>query len=144
FGIEYVVCSETPGSTFCAASRAGIPSILAESGGQGIWTPADVGRLTGGVQRLMRHLGMTDGAPPPPRPSTLLEQFLWLRSEQDGFWYPGAPVDAAVTTGQTLGRITDAEGRVLQSAVSPATGRVLFIVSSLAINRGDPLLAVGA
>ncbi|MDE3136326.1 MAG: succinylglutamate desuccinylase/aspartoacylase family protein, partial [Acidobacteriota bacterium] len=36
FGIHFLVCSETPGSTFCAASRAGIPSILAESGGQGI------------------------------------------------------------------------------------------------------------
>ncbi|MHB8638511.1 MAG: M14 family metallopeptidase, partial [Candidatus Acidiferrales bacterium] len=38
FGIHFLVSSETPGSTFCAASRAGIPSILAESGGQGIWT----------------------------------------------------------------------------------------------------------
>jgi hypothetical protein len=33
---------------------------------------------------------------------------------------------------------------VLQQAISPADGRVLFIVSSLAINDTDPLLAVGA
>jgi predicted deacylase len=49
-----------------------------------------------------------------------------------------------VRKGQNLGSVTDVEGHVLQTAVSPADGRVLFIVSSLAINRGDPLLAVGA
>jgi hypothetical protein len=38
----------------------------------------------------------------------------------------------------------DYEGHVLQRAISPADGRVLFIVTSLAINNTDPLLAVGA
>ena len=144
FGIHYLVCSETPGSTFCAAARAGIPSILAESGGQGIWTPDDVGRLTRGLDRVMRHIEMTSGDEPEPVTFALLEQFLWLRSDHDGFWYPGVPVGDAVRHGQDLGCIKNAEGHVLQRALSPADGRVLFIVSSLAINRTDPLLAVGA
>lgn len=144
FGIEYLVCSETPGSTFCAASRAGIPSILAESGGQGIWTPADVGLLTDGLNRLMRHFTLIPGAPPERVACTLLEQFLWLRSDHDGFWYPAVPVGEVVKRGQDLGCVKDVEGHVLQTASSPADGRVLFIVSSLAINRTDPLLAVGA
>lgn len=144
FGIHYLVCSETPGSTFCAASRAGIPAILAESGGQGIWTPDDVARHTDGLNRLLRHLEMIHGAPPEPVPFTLLEQFLWLRSEHEGFWYPSVAVAEAVKAGQELGRVMDCEGRVLQSATSPADGRVLFIVTSLAINATDPLLAVGA
>jgi hypothetical protein len=144
FGIQYLVCSETPGSTFCAASRAGIPSILAESGGQGIWTRDDVGLLTNGLDRLMRHLEMIPGGAPERAPFTLLDQFLWLRSDHGGFWYPSARVGEAVRKGQELGCIKDVEGRVLQTATSPADGRILFIVSSLAINRTDPLLAVGA
>jgi predicted deacylase len=144
FGIHYLVSSETPGSTFSAASRAKIPAILAESGGQGIWTPEDVGLLTNGLTRVVRHLKMTSGAPPKPAPFTILEQFLWLRSDHDGFWYPAVPVNAAVRKGQDLGSIKDVEGHVLQTASSPADGRVLFIVSSLAMNRTDPLLAVGA
>lgn len=144
FGIHYLVCSETPGSTFCAAARGGIPSILAESGGQGIWTPEDVGLHTNGLHRLMRHLEMIPGAAPERVPFTLLEQFLWLRSDHDGFWYPAVPVGEAVEKGQDLGCVKDVEGHVLQTAISPADGRVLFIVSSLAINRTDPLLAVGA
>jgi predicted deacylase len=144
FGIPYLVRSETPGSTFCAAARAGIPSILAEAGGQGIWTREDIAAHTRGLDRLMRHLEMIPGAAPERTPFTLLDRFLWLRSEHDGFWYPAVPVNEAVKAGQDLGCVKDWEGRVLQTAISPAEGRVLFIVSSLAINKTDPLLAVGA
>jgi predicted deacylase len=144
FGISYLVRSETAGSTFCAASRAGIPSILPESGGQGIWTAEDVALHTKGLDRLMRHLKMIAGGPPEAVSFTLLERFLWLRSEHEGFWYPAVPVGQSVKAGQTVGLVKDFEGKVLQSAISPADGRVLFLVSSLAINNGDPLLAVGA
>lgn len=144
FGIQFLVCSETPGSTFCAASRAGIPSILTEAGGQGIWTAEDVALHTNGLNRLMRHLSMIPGGASEPVPYKLLEQFLWLRSEHEGFWYPAVAVNETVKANQNLGCIKDCEGRVLQIAKSPAEGVVLFIVSSLAINQTDPLLAVGA
>jgi predicted deacylase len=144
FGIRYLVRSETPGSAYAAATKAGIPSILAEAGGQGIWPPADVARLRSGVDRVMRHLRMVPGPEPETASYTLLDRFLWLRSEHDGFWYPSIAVGDAVKEGQELGRVTDHEGLVLQSATSPAAGRVLFLVTSLAINKGDPFLAVGA
>jgi hypothetical protein len=144
FGIHYLVRSETPGSTYATTTRAGIPSILAESGGQGIWPPEDVARLTDGMNRLMRHLKMIPGPAPEPTPYTLLDQFLWLRSEHDGFWYPAVSVGDTVKAGQDLGRVTDYEGKILQSVKCPADGRVLFLVTSLAINKTDPFLAVGA
>ncbi len=144
FGIHYLVRSETPGSAYSSAASAGIPSILAEAGGQGIWPPEDVARLTGGMNRLMRHLKILAGPEPEPLPYTLLDQFLWLRSAHEGFWYPTVAVGDTVKKGQTLGDVKNCEGDILQTAVSPADGRVLFIVSSLAINDNDPLLAVGA
>jgi len=144
FGIDLLVCSETPGSTFSAAARAGIPAILTEAGGQGIWSTEDVALHTNGLERVLRHLGMHDGGPPPTVECTLLSQFCWLRSEHEGFWYPAVPVGARVEAGQELGLVRDWEGTVLQRAITSVDGRVLFIVSSLAINNGDPLLAVGA
>ena len=144
FGIRFLVCSDVPGSTFGAASVAGIPSILAEAGGQGIWAAEDVRCHTNGLRRLMRQLKMIPGGAPESVPFTLLEQFLWLRSDHEGFWYPAVAVNDAVKAGLNLGCVKDCEGHVLQTALSPADGVVLFIVSSLAINRTDPLLAVGA
>ncbi len=144
FGIHYLVASGTPGSTIAAASCAGIPAILTESGGQGIWTAEQVADHTNGLQRLMRSLKMIDGAAPEPTPFTLLEQFHWLRSEHEGFWYPQVSVGETVRAGQELGCIKDWEGNVLQAGLSPGEGTVLFIVSSLAIHENDPLFAVGA
>lgn len=144
FGIHYLVASGTPGSTIAAASCAGIPSILTESGGQGIWTPEQVADHTNGLQRLMRHLKMIPGSAPEPAPFTLLEQFLWVRSQHEGFWYPQASVGETVRAGQELGHVKDCEGNVLQTGLSPGDGTVLFIVSSLSIHENDPLFAVGS
>jgi uncharacterized protein len=144
FGIDLLVCSDTPGSAFSAASRAGIPAILAEAGGQGIWTPEDVQRHTAGLARVLRHLRMHAGGPAPLVDAAVLSQFCWLRSEHAGLWYPAVPVGATVAEGQEVGCVKDWEGRVRQRALSAVSGRVLFIVSSLAINLDDPLLAVGA
>ena len=144
FGIHYLVASESPGSTISAASQAGIPSILTESGGQGIWTAEQVADHTNGLQRLMRYLKMIPGAPLEPAPFTLLEQFFWLRSDHEGFWYPQVSVGETIRAGQELGSIKDWEGNVLQTALSPEKGTVLFIVSSLAIHQNDPLFALGA
>ncbi len=144
FGIHYLVSSVNPGSTIAAASSVGIPAILTESGGQGIWTAEQVADHTNGLHRLMRYLEMIPGSAPEAASFTLLEQFLWARSEHEGFWYPQVAVGEAVYAGQELGCIKDWEGNVLQTGLSPGEGTVLFIVSSLAIHENDPLFAVGA
>jgi predicted deacylase len=143
FGIHYVVASESVGSTISAASKAGIPAILTESGAQGIWTPEQVADHTNGLQRLMVHLKMIDGAEPEERSFALLEKFHWLRSEHEGFWYPAVHMGERVRAGQELGCVKDWEGKVLQTAHSPGDGVVLFVVSSLAIHKDDPLFSVG-
>ncbi len=51
---------------------------------------------TNGLYRLMRHLDMIPGGAPEPVPFTLLERFLWLRSDHEGFWYPAVAVDEEV------------------------------------------------
>lgn len=143
FGIPYLVRSEGMGSTFSAAAMAGIPAILAESGGQGIWRRDQVELHIDGIHRVMRQYGMMPGAVPAPVESAVLENFIWMRSDVEGFWYPMIEVGAKVHKGQNLGVIKNTWGKVLQDVVCQGEGEVLFLVSSLAINKGDPLLAYG-
>jgi predicted deacylase len=144
FGIRYLVSSEVKGSTTSAAAMAGIPGILAESGGQGIWREEHIAAHTNGLNRLMRHLGMVEGPAPEPLPTQVMDQFAWLRSEHDGYYYPKVQVGENVRKDQDLGRVTDFQGNLLQAISAPLDGIVLFLVSSLAMNQGDPLLAIGA
>jgi predicted deacylase len=143
FGIPYLVRSEGMGSTFAAAARAGIPAILTEAGGQGIWREDQVGLHVDGLNRVLRQYGMLDGPAPEQLSCTMLDNFIWMRSEVEGFWYPAIEVGAKVKKGQNLGYIKDAWGNVLQDVTCQGVGDVLFLVSSLAINKGDPLLAYG-
>lgn len=92
----------------------------------------------------MHQYDMLDGPRPEKVSYTMLENFIWMRSEVEGFWYPVVEVGAKVKKNQNLGHIKDAWGNILQDVTSQGSGDVLFLVSSLAINKGDPLLAYGA
>jgi predicted deacylase len=144
FGLQDVVTSEVKGSTIGAAAGAGIPAVLAEVGGQGLWSAADVDQMHAGLQRALNHAGLTT-FPAPPAPATrILEEMSWLRSEHDGFFYPGCAVGESVKAGQVLGHVDDYLGNTLQTAVAPHDGTVLFLVTTMAMNKGEPLLSVGA
>ncbi len=144
FGIRYLVSSEVKGSTTSAAAMAGIPGILTESGGQGVWREEHIAAHTNGLNRLLRHLGMVQGPAAEPLPTQVMDQFVWLRSDHDGYYYPKVQVGDTVRKGQDLGRVADFRGNTLQAITAPLDGIVLFLVSSLAMNNGDPLLAIGA
>ena len=145
FGIEYLVRKVgRSGSTFSAAAAAGIPAILVESGGQGIWPREDVVRLTEGVQRVMAHFSMIENCDWEPVKTIVMQDFIWLSSQHDGYWYPAVEVGDQVSEGQVLGMVKDVWGNILQTAHATANGSILFLVSSLAINNGDPLLSIGA
>lgn len=144
FGIKYLVGSEVKGSSVSAAASLGVPGILPESGGQGIWEPHHIDALSDGLERVMRHLGMIDGGTSDARETVVMNQFVWLRSEHDGCYYPEVRVGDTVQAGQSVGKVAGFDGTTLQSVTAPVSGAVLFLVTTLAINNGDPLLAIGA
>ena len=80
---------------------------------------------------------------PPAPPSQVLGEMVWLRSAHDGLFYSSVNVGDEVVEGQTLGRLADYLGETLEEVKAPASGPVLFLVTTLAMNNGDPLLAVG-
>lgn len=141
FGIERIVRSEMRGAAIYAASRAGIPAILAEAGGQGIWKEETVNIHVTGVKRVMGQLGMM-GEKPDRHPAEVFP-FPWLYSEHDGLFYPHVGIGDKVSAGQKVGSVCDYFGKELQFALSPANGTVLFLVTSLVINKGDPLMGIG-
>lgn len=143
FGIPLLVSSAPGGTSIAAGFRSGVPSILAEAGGNGLWPESDVRWLEQGVKRVMQHLGMVEGRPA-PMPTRLLTQFAWLRADHDGLWHPTLGAGEPVQAGQDLGRITDAFGTTVQQITAPQSGVTLFAVTSLAINHGDPLYGIGA
>ena len=142
FGIAYVVASDSVGHSYGGAFAAGVPALLAEAGGQGLLLERDVQVLVEGTRRVMAHLGMhAPGSE--AQPTVAIDEFRVLTAEADGRWYPTVRLDARVEVDEVLGEIRDWLGAVVQEVRAPVAGVVLYFVSTLAINRGDPLVGIG-
>jgi len=143
FGLPLRVADDLPGTTITSAGREDVPAVIAEAGGQGLWPEEAVQALVEGVQRSMQHLGMLEGSPA-PRQVRQLTTFAWIRSEHAGLWRPAVAGGDEVASGQELGVVSDLLDVPVRRVVSPIDGVVLFAVSSLAMNVGDPLVGIGA
>jgi predicted deacylase len=143
-GIVRVIQGEVAGSTCGAAVAAGIPSILAEVGGQGLWNEQQVEEHMASTIRVLRHLGVLSGAVPPVAGQRVYQTFAWMRATAGGLFQPSTSVGAMVEKGQSLGAVVDYFGTILQPVEAVTDGEVAFLVTSLAINPGDPLLAICA
>jgi predicted deacylase len=144
FGITNIITSNSiAGGTYGAGAARGIPTILAEAGGEGRLDEPSVAVLTRGLDNVLRLLGVVSGKPEPVPPATFMSQFAWLRSEHRGCWYPAVRAGARVAVDARIGVIKDYWGEPIVEVRAPAGGVVLFVVTSLAINPNDPLVGIG-
>jgi len=93
-GFSHVVRSSASGHSYGAASRIGVPGVLLESGGNGLWTEGTVAPLVTGVERIMAKLGMLPD--PGAAPAPLVCRMAVTTAPVAGFWHP------AVTPGATI------------------------------------------
>jgi len=131
------------GGTYGAAASAGGAAILTEAGEVGQLTEENVQIHLRGCRNVAHYLGIVPGAPESTGPVQVLADYQWLRASHSGCWYPAVRAGEKVQDGQVVGTIKDYFGNVLVTYTTPAPGIVLFSVTSLAMNEGDPLLAIG-
>jgi predicted deacylase len=144
YGLRYLLVARTAGTTLAAAGELGIPAVLGEVGGQGLWPKEDVALHAAGFRRVLRAAGLIDAAPDAPAHRTdILPSEAWMRATTSGYWHPAVEVGERIPAGKVVGEVQDAFGAVLERPSAPIDGVVIFLVSSLAMNAGDPLLALG-
>ena len=144
FGIPVAVAAGGEGYTVNAAYKVGVPSILPEVSGNGLWGEDSVGEMMAGVERVMHYLGMT--SVPVARAPQEFPQFvtMWVPSApSDGLWYAAKEISESVAEGDVLGEIKDVFGKVLATVRSEKEGSVLYRLTSLSVNQGEALMGVG-
>jgi predicted deacylase len=145
YGIRYLVESDSVrGGTYGAAAAIDLPCILTEAGGVGQLDPAEQAAHSRGLQNVLRALGILPGAPESVEPNTLLRTFHVVTSEHAACWYPAVRAGDTVGQGQPLGELRDYFGDRVAQISAPLAGVVLYRVTSLAVDPGDPLVGIGA
>jgi predicted deacylase len=143
YGLRYLLISKTTGTTTGTAASLGIPAVLGEVGGQGRWPSEDVALHAAGFRRVLRAAGLIESASAEPEHRTeILPTEAWMRATTSGYWHPAVEVGDRVSAGTIVGEVQDAFGTVLERPAAAVDGVVIFLVSSLAMNAGDPLLAL--
>ncbi len=132
------------GLAYAAASRLGIPAIIAEDGGAGIYDAAAAERMLGGAENVLRALGVLPGGARKMPPPHQFDRFVWVRSREAGFFKPRCKVGDELAAGAVLGTINDFFGRTIEEITTDTAGQVLFLVVSAAIGKAGLICGIGA
>jgi uncharacterized protein len=129
-----------PGSIVYEATRKGVVSILAESGGNGTLDEADVQVHVHGITNLMRYLGMIEGVPTTPKSQIRATGRAITRASRSGLLRLQAAVGDNITDGQTVAEICDVFGNTVEVVRVVRGGLAGLIWAHKAVNTGDPII----
>jgi uncharacterized protein len=140
-GFAHVVRSSASGHSYGAASKMGIPGVLLESGGNGLWSEDSVGLLETGVELIMAKLDML-GDVTESRTTPRVCQMAVTKAPVSGYWHPAVTPGATVERGAAVGIIHDLVGLGKRTILAEHSGPILYHVTSLAISEGEPLVGI--
>lgn len=142
-GVKYVCGSVSTNGTFGCAATMGVPGFLGEIGNCGLWSEAEVKQYVDGVSNVLRLLKVLPGEVVENKEAVVVDHMTGLDAQQTGCWYPCVKINDVVKKGQKLGEIRDYFTNVLGEYFAPCDGVMLYVISSLPINAGDPIIAIG-
>jgi len=141
-GFPYVAGLHSENSSIGGAASYGVPGFLAELGQCGRWSESEVEDYLEAVRNVLRSFESITGDVVQHEVQHL-SKMLVGNATDDGCWYPAKQLEDTVAKGEKIGEIRDFFGNQKEEYFADEAGRILYLVTSLAITEGDPLYAVG-
>jgi predicted deacylase len=123
-----------------AATRRGVVSIFAESGGNGTLEEADVRVHVEGVTNVMRYLRMIGGTPAPAGPRVAARDRTVVRATRAGLLRLRVQIGDEVRAGQEVAQVCNVFGEVVESVRSSGDGIAGLVWAHKVVNTGDPIV----
>ncbi len=123
-----------------AATRRGVVSIFAESGGNGTLEEADVRVHIDGVTNVMRYLRMIDGAPSVVGPRVSARDRKVVRATRAGLLRLRVKVGDELKSGQEVAEVCNVFGEVVETVRSSGDGIAGLVWAHKMVNTGDPIV----
>lgn len=142
--LEYMVKSKATTGAYNSAAIRGIPSLLIERGGKGIWSKKEIEKYKHNVRQVLDYLEILkyDKLKSDKSPFEITNT-IYLESNHTGCWYPEVNPGDKVNNGDLLGTIKDYFGNVLEEYYSEINGVVLYMTVSLSIQKEESLISYG-
>lgn len=140
--VMYRIPSTVQNGLYSYAAQCGIPALLMEVGGMGLWLREQVELELRSLQSLMGFLGMG-----PQAVENLAQEearrMCYAEASGRGLWLPQVAPGQRVCTGEVLGTVEDLDGQELETIRAQWDGIVLYHTLSLGVSGGDMLVTYG-
>lgn len=134
--------SELPGRSWITGALLGVPSVLAEAGGQGRVSSAAVAMHLDGLHAVMAWLGMSKKLVRSVSKARRAGRVEFASAAHDGIFETAVGPGTSVGCGAKLGVVTDVLGAHLQELRAPIRGTVVMIVDGFSVRRGEHLVGI--
>ena len=144
----HLISLATPGGTVppfsdgiaFAATRRGVVSIFAESGGNGTLEEADVRIHIDGVRQVMQYLGMIDGTPAANGARVAARDRVVVRASRSGLLRLKVQIGDDVRAGQEVAQICNVFGDIVEHVCAAGDGIAGLVWAHKVVNTGDPIV----
>ena len=146
--VNYIVESKgTSGGAYNSASALGIPSILVERGGRGLWSREEVEQDKKDVRAVLAMLyEMKEEAAvqdKTPSAQKVFYDVVYENAPVHGCWYPCNKPGDIVKKDAVIGEIRDYFGNVIHTCRAKADGVILYQACSLTVLKDGPMITYG-
>lgn len=142
--VNYRVKSNATSGAYNSAAILGIPGLLIERGGCGLWTKKEVSDYKKDVYKILEHESVIKNSSLYKNEEQKeIQKVIYIDSEVDGYWYPEIKPGDKVERGQLIGVVCDCFGKKLKVYNSEIDGIILYMTMSLAISKKGSLIAYG-
>ncbi|MCK4645120.1 MAG: succinylglutamate desuccinylase/aspartoacylase family protein [Candidatus Aminicenantes bacterium] len=148
FGFKFIIhVTADPNEFASMCARAslfkGKPALTVECGRLGRTDEEDIQSIIRGCSNTMKHLSMMAGSPELKFEPVWIKKTTYIRSENEGIFYPLAYRGRHVQQGELLGYLTDFFGNIVQKAIAPHDGIIMYIISTPPLSKGEPMVKIG-
>ena len=141
---KYLLKSRAVNHAYNYSAIVGVPSLELELGDCGTWTRKEVDMYLENILNVLKFLKVYPGkAIKRTKSLKLITKGEYLDADASGRWYAFVGKEDSVKKGQKIGEIKDFFGNVLHEYYAKYDGEVLMVVSTLAIKKGEPIIAYG-
>jgi len=132
-------------SMYCSntAITRGKLAVTVEAGFLGVPDEKSAKLIVECCENVMRYLRIASGKAKSIRRPVYLDPAEVITSPETGILYPKVSKDDKVKRGATMAVITDFFGKKLAEVKAPVAGKVLYIVATPPISKGQPIGCVG-
>ena len=120
--VPYRVRSSAKTGAYNSAAIQGVPSMLIERGGNGLWNKEEVKEYKKDILSVLGYFNIIDFLNEKNLNQKEISIAKYISSEVDGFWYPRYKAGEKFNEGDLLGEIKDCFGNIITSYY-PVSGR---------------------